>query len=60
MTKEEFDELEIGDTVQSAHSGLGYVIITGDKVKGFTVVRTMTITNPNEWARVHKPRKDKE
>lgn len=60
MIKNEFDKLEIGDTVQSAHSGLGYVIIAGDKTKGFTAVRIMTITNSDEWTRVQKPRKDKE
>ncbi|MEK7512142.1 MAG: hypothetical protein AAB575_03965 [Patescibacteria group bacterium] len=60
MTRAEFDDMEIGDTVQSAHSGLGYVIIAGDKVKGFTAVRMMNITNPDEWTRVQKPRREKE
>ncbi|MEK7159662.1 MAG: hypothetical protein AAB766_04155 [Patescibacteria group bacterium] len=60
MTKQEFIELEIGDTVQSAHSGLGYVIVAGDKVDGFLAVRTMMITNPAEWTCVHGPRREKE
>ena len=54
MTKEEFDKLKIGDTVQSAYSGLGYTIISGDRTKGFIAVRTMIITNPNEWTCVQQ------
>lgn len=48
MTKEEMRELKPGDIVQSLSDGSGYVVTAnyGDRI---TAVKTVDITNPNEW-----------
>jgi hypothetical protein len=52
MTKEQFRALKEGDIVRS-EGGLGYIVTAnyGDRV---TAVRTMDMTNPDEWVLVLK------
>lgn len=53
MNKTEFSQLREGDIVQGKSSGLGYVVVAnyGNHV---IVVRSMEITNPDEWSLTQK------
>ena len=53
MSEEEFRNLERGDIVRGANSGTSYVVerTLGTYVIG---VRTVLITNPDEWVLVKK------
>ena len=48
MTKGEFKDLREGDIVQGKASGEGY-IVTGNYGDRVTAVRTVDITQPDEW-----------
>lgn len=53
MNKTEFMQLREGDIVQGKSSCLGYVVVAnyGNHV---LVVRSMEITNPDEWVLIQK------
>lgn len=53
MNKSEFMNLREGDIVQGKSSGLGYVVVAnyGNHV---IIVRSMEITNPDEWEIIQK------
>lgn len=53
MTKEEFDNLEMGDIVRGGFSGIAFVI-TSRAENGYIGVRTQNITNPDEWELIVK------
>ena len=48
LTKDEFEDLRIGDIVRNKASGEGY-IITANYGNRITAVRTVDIINPDEW-----------
>lgn len=48
MTNEEFQNLREGDIVQAKASGMGYIIVGKYKDRAIAV-RTVEITNPDEW-----------
>jgi hypothetical protein len=51
MTSEEFSALTPGQIVKSAFNGLAY-IVTGNYGDRVTAVRTVDLTNPDEWTLV--------
>jgi hypothetical protein len=53
VNKTEFSQLQEGDIVQEKSSGLAYVVVAnyGDRV---LVVRSMELSNPDEWWLVRK------
>lgn len=53
MTQAEFDQLREGDLVISICDGLAY-IVTLDYGDRKIAVRTVELTNPDEWQLVHK------
>ena len=55
MNKEQFENLQEGDIIQSKLYGAGYIITANHGGGRFTAVRTMDITNPDEWNLVQKP-----
>jgi len=48
MTPEQMKNLEPGDIVRGKLSGYGY-IVTANYGERVTAVRTVDITNPDEW-----------
>ena len=53
MTREEFDTLRTGDIVRGRATAQGYVV-TGHYGHHVTAVRTINITNPDEWELILK------
>jgi hypothetical protein len=51
MQKEEFAKLQEGDIITNLGSGNAY-IITDRTSFGLVAVRTIMVTNPDEWKRI--------
>lgn len=51
MTKDEMRALREGDIVRGKSSGMAF-IITGNYGERLTAVRSVDITNPDEWEKV--------
>lgn len=45
-----FKSIERGDIVRSKFSHESFVVVDGNSTRGFTLVKTITMTNPFEWA----------
>ena len=54
MTREEFDNLKIGNLIQGKASGLVYIVIE-KRLYSLLAVRTVDVSKPDEWNLVSPP-----
>ena len=57
MTEEEFKKLGVGDALMHVTGGHS-VIVTGNYGDHVTAVRTVDVTNPDEWRIIRKVHTD--
>lgn len=49
MTKKQFDSLDAGDIIRPSGPAIKSYVVTGNYGDRVTAVRTVDVTNPNEW-----------
>lgn len=60
MTQDQLRELEDGDIVRNKKSGLAFIVIEKLAATSVLAVRTVKVSNPDEWVVVFKSKKTEE